>query len=327
MLERNPDYAWAPSIYQNQGVPRVERIEFRFFTDPPTRALALESGDVQIVGELLPTDAELMAGNTRVQVYPVPIPGQPLQFHLNTQRWPTNDLTVRRALLLGTNRAEIVDSVFQGFSQVAHGPLSAVTAYYEPALADGYRFDFAQARAMLEGIGFVDTDGDRVLDFEGRPLKLDVVIPSWGLLSQVAQLLEAQWEALGADVHVVQVPSFTALQAAADTNEYNAIALNFFGVDPSLLDQFFLSNAPLNWSRVADLDLDLLLAEGTHASDPERRRSVYSETQRRIMDLALIIPIRDYVNLNGATADLQGLHFDAYGFYPILTDLRRAEAQ
>ncbi len=326
VLERNPNYAWAPPIYQNKGAPNVERIEFRFFTDPTTRALALESGDVQVMGELLPTDAELLAGNTRVQIFPVSIPGQPLQFYLNTQRWPTNDLTVRRALLLGANRTEIVDSVFQGFSPVAHGPLSAVTQYFEPALVNAFAFDYAQARALLESVGFADANGDRVLEFQDQPLKLDVVIPPWGLLPQVAQLLEAQWEALGADVHLVQVPSFAALQAAAAEGAYNALALNFFGVDPSLLNTFYLSDGAMNWSRVENLDLDLLLLEGARTRDPERRQTIYREVQRLIMDLALIIPIRDYVNLNGASAELQDLRFDAYGFFPILTDLGRAEA-
>jgi peptide/nickel transport system substrate-binding protein len=324
ILERNPDYGWAPSIYQNLGPPNVEQIEFRFFTDPTTRSLALESGDAQIMGELLPTDAELMAGNMRVQVYPVPLPGQPLQFYLNTQRWPTNDLTVRRALLAGTNRNEIVDTVFRGFSPVAYGPLSAVTQYFEPGLIDAFPYDFARARSLLESVGFADADRDGVLEREGTPLQLDVVVPPWGLLPQVAQLLEAQWEALGADVHLKQVPSFPALQSAAAEGEYSAIAFNLFGTDPSLLNQFFLSNTPLNWARVESLDLDLWLTEAVHTTDPARRQSIYSDVQRRIMDLALIIPIRDYVNLNGASSSLEGLRFDACGFFPILTDLGRA---
>ena len=322
VIERNPDYAWGPSIYQNRGVPNVERIEFRFFTDASTRALALESGDAQIMGELLPTDAELLAGNARLRIYPVTIPGQPMQLHLNTAQWPTNDVTVRRALLLATNRTEIVNTVFHGFSPVAHGPLAAINAFFEPGLVNAHGYDFAQARALLESIGFADANG--VLEFEGAPVQLKIVVPPWGLWPQVAQLIEAQWEALGADVQLVQVPSFSALSAVAEEGDYHAIALNFFGSDPSLLNQFFLSDAALNWSRVQNLDLDLLLVEGTRTNDAERRRGIYSDVQRLIMDQALIIPIRDYVNLNGATAELEGLRFDAYGFFPILTDLGRA---
>ncbi len=335
VLERNPDYAWAPSIYHNQGPPKVERIEFRFFEDATTRALALESGDVQVMGELLPTDAERLAGDTRVQVHPVDIPGQPLQFYLNTQQWPTNDLNVRKALLYGTNRSEIVDAVFRGFSPVAYGPLAANTAFYDPALAGSYIYDYPQARALLEAAGFVDTDGDGVLEKDDQPLQINLVVPPWGQLPQVAQLIEAQWEALGADVHLKQVPSFPALKAIAAGEEqadgtvtyrYHAIAMNLTGADPDLLNMFYHSEGALNWSRVVNTDLDIWLEEAARAADPVRRQAIYSDVQRRIMDLALIVPIRDYVNLNGAAASLEGLRFDAYGFFPILTDLGQADS-
>lgn len=333
VLERNPDYAWAPSIYNNQGAPAVERIEFRFFTDPTTRALALEGGDAQVMGELLPTDAERLSGDSSVSVYPVDIPGMPLQFFLNTQAWPTNDLTVRQALLHGTNRNAIVDTIFRGFSSVAYGPLAASTQFYDSSLVGTYPYDFAYARDLLAGAGFVDTDGDEILDLDGRPLKLEVVVPPWGLLPEVVQLLEDQWEALGVDVHLNYVPSYPALLSAAEGSiqedgtvvyEYNAIALNDFGADPHILDRFYRSDSAMNWSRVVNTDLDLWLEEAVHTNDAARRRELYTNLQQRIMDLALIIPIRDYVNLNGASARLEGLHFDAYGFFPILNDLGRS---
>ncbi|MBN1285818.1 MAG: hypothetical protein JXB47_10505 [Anaerolineae bacterium] len=333
VLERSPDYAWAPSIYRNRGAPVIERIEFRFFEDPTTRALALESGDAQVMGELLPADAERLAGDSSVTVHPVNIPGMPLQFFLNTQQWPTNDLAVRQALLYGVNRDAIVDTVFRGFSPVAYGPLAASTQYYNSSLVGTYAYDYAYARDLLASAGFADSDGDGVLDKDGQPLLLEVVVPPWGLLPEVAQLLEDQWEALGADVHLKQVPSYPALinAAAGEAQDdgsvvyhYHAIALNDFGADPSLLDKFYRSDAALNWSRVVNTDLDLWLEEAARTDDPALRQELYANLQQRIMDLALIIPVRDYVNLNGASARLTGLHFDAYGFFPILTDLGQA---
>jgi hypothetical protein len=36
------------------------------------------------------------------------------------------------------------------------------------------------------------------------------------------------------------------------------------------------------------------------------------------MEQALIVPIRDRVNLNGVSARVQNLRFDAFGWYPVL---------
>jgi hypothetical protein len=39
------------------------------------------------------------------------------------------------------------------------------------------------------------------------------------------------------------------------------------------------------------------------------------------MELALVLPIRDYVNLNAAQASVKGLQFDRRGWFPWLHDV------
>ncbi|MBZ0292227.1 MAG: hypothetical protein K8L99_06630, partial [Anaerolineae bacterium] len=131
VIRRNPDYKWGPSFYEAPDENSVNEIEFRFFDDPPTRSLALESDEAQVMGELLPTDARLLTGNSSIQINPVNVPGLPLQFLINTQQFPTDERAVRQALLFGTNRNAIVDAVFQRFSPVAWGPLTSSTLYYD----------------------------------------------------------------------------------------------------------------------------------------------------------------------------------------------------
>src|SRR5690606_6823104 len=128
VLERNEDYAWGPPYYAEYSDKSVERVIFRFYVSPETRRPALEAGDVNIVGELSPTDAELLRGEPDLKLVQQAIPGQPLQFYFNTQQYPTDDLSVRQALIYATNRESIVGTVFfTQFSPTAYGPLSAVT--------------------------------------------------------------------------------------------------------------------------------------------------------------------------------------------------------
>jgi ABC-type transport system substrate-binding protein len=51
------------------------------------------------------------------------------------------------------------------------------------------------------------------------------------------------------------------------------------------------------------------------------RRNLYAQAQRIIMDNALILPIRDYVNLNASSASVDGLVFDPYGWFPLLNNV------
>jgi hypothetical protein len=43
------------------------------------------------------------------------------------------------------------------------------------------------------------------------------------------------------------------------------------------------------------------------------------------MDLALILPVRDYVNLNGVSVEVKGLRYDRSGWFPWLYDVYLTE--
>ncbi len=322
VLQRNPDYAWGPVFYAQESEDTLDTIVFRFYEDAPTRSQALESGAVQMIGELLPTDAELLLGNTALNIFRVPIAGMPQQFFFNTQREPTDEQTLRQALLYATNRTAIADAVFQGQSPVAYGPLTSVTPFYDPDVEQMYPFSPAEARGMLEGLGYADTDDDGILDRDGDPLRLTMVFAPWNQMGDVVQLIQSQWRDLGIDLELVRAPDFPSLREHVDAGDYHLIAFYDFGVDASLLNPFYLSDGANNWSGYADEELDQWLHEALRVPDPAARAALYSSVQTRIMEQAVILPVREYVNLNGATARLDGVIFSAQGWWPLLRNLQ-----
>jgi len=322
VLARNGDYAWGPVFYAPVTGQSLDTIEFRFFTDPPTRSLALESGAIQMIGELLPTDTELLVGNPALQIFRVPIAGTPQQFFINTRRSPGDEQSFRQALLYATNRTAIVDAVFQGQSPLAYGPLTAVTPFYDPGVAEKYPFDPNFARGLLQGIGYQDTDSDGVLDRDGAPLELTMVFAPWNQMSDVAQLIQSQWRDIGIDVELIQVPDYPTLAAYAEEGDYDLIGLYDFAVEASILNQFYQSDGARNWSGVSDPELDEWLEEAIRTPNQADRAQLYAAIQDRIMEQALVLPIRDYVNLNGASARLDGVIFGAHGWWPLLRNFQ-----
>lgn len=322
ILRRNEDYAWGPVFYAPVSEQSLDTVEFRFFTDPPTRSLALESGEIQVVGELLPTDTELLAGNPALQIFRVPISGTPQQFFINTRRAPGDEQSLRQALLYATNRTAIVDAVFQGQSPVAYGPLTAVTPFYDPGVAEKYPFDPNYARGLLQGIGYLDSDNDGILDRGGEPLKLTMVFAPWNQMGDVAQLIQSQWRDVGIEVELIQVPDYPTLAEHAQEGDYDLIGLYDFGVEASILNQFYLSDGARNWSGVSDPELDDWLHEAIRVPGQAERAQLYAAIQDRIMEQALVLPIRDYVNLNGASARLDGVIFSAQGWWPLLRNFQ-----
>jgi peptide/nickel transport system substrate-binding protein len=320
VLRRNPDYAWGPIFYADVTEQSIDVVEFRFYTDSATRSLALESGEVQIVGELLPTDAELLLGNPAINLHRSPIAGLPQQFLINTQR--LDDPMLRQALIYATNRTAIADAIFRGQSPVAHGPLTSVTPFYDEAVEQMYPYDPDYARDVLAGLGYSDSDSDGIVENNGEPLQLTMVFANWNQLADVAQLIQSQWRDVGIDLELVQVPDYPTLVERKNEGEFDLIGFYDFGVDASLLNSYYMTGGANNWSGFSDPEVDAWLEEATRQSDEDTRAMLYASVQQRIMEQAVVLPIREYVNLNGATANLDGVIFTAQGWWPLLRNFQ-----
>jgi peptide/nickel transport system substrate-binding protein len=326
-LVRNPDYDWAPSFFDHQGPPKLEKVTFRFYTDPATRALALESGETDVMGEIPPQDAVRLDESAEYALMPIPVPGQPLQFFANTQRSPLDDVRVRRALIYAVNRPAIVDTVFEEYSPPAYGPLNRSTFAYDPSVEDMYMYDPEQAAALLEEAGWIDSDADGIRDRDGEPLKLEAILMSWGYIPEVAQILQDQLKQVGVGIESRQMTFSNAIGEVAEGN-YHLVPFLFSNSDPDILRTTFHSSnieGGFNWSKFSDAQLDAWLEEGTEEMDEQKRREIYASIQQTIMEKALIIPIRDYVNLNAAQAEVQDLRYDRQGWFPLLYETAVAE--
>jgi peptide/nickel transport system substrate-binding protein len=319
-IVRNDNYNWGPTIYDHPGPAYLDEIEFRFFSDPAGRALALEAGDTDVMGELPPLDAARLRQDSRFAIVPIAIPGQPLGLILNVQQPPLDDIRVRQALLCATDRNAIVQAIFGSESPPATGPLTAATFGYDPSLAERYLYNPDQAAKLLEEAGWTDSDGNGIRERGDQPLTLEGVLMTWGSVPEVAQLVQAQWAQLGIKLNTETLTYPAALEAAREGN-YHLIPQNFSDSDPDLLWVYYHSDVPFNWSKVSDATLDDLLDRGRSTADPAQRAELYMQAQQRIMELALMVPIRDPVNLNATSERVQGLHFDAHGWFPLLHDV------
>ncbi|MEO8395811.1 MAG: hypothetical protein ABI700_22640, partial [Chloroflexota bacterium] len=140
-------------------------------------------------------------------------------------------------------------------------------------------------------------------------------------IPDVAQLIQDQWRDIGIKANIDPVPSATILRQHVKEGQYNLVAWYEFGLDPALLNRYFLSDGVNNWTGYADATLDGLLTSAVQQTDENARRSLYNQVQRTIIEQALILPIRDYVNLNGSRSSVAGLSYDAYGWFPSLNNL------
>ena len=92
LLTKNPDYAWAPSIYDGTGA--VDAIEWRFLPEAASRSVSLMAGDFDVVFDLLPTSLSRVERSKDYEVLITHLSGQPTYWFLNTELAPTDDPAV-----------------------------------------------------------------------------------------------------------------------------------------------------------------------------------------------------------------------------------------
>ena len=274
-----------------------------------------------MIDDVSPAAAQILAGNSRVMLLPIEIPGQAVQFVFNTDRRHLSDRHVRLALLLATNRIAINDQVYFNASSVAWAPLSESTGYAHTGFVDEFGFDLVQARAVLIAAGFADSNDDGILDRAGDELALTSLVPPWGELPEVAALLKEQWRQIGVDLRLEPAPGKSQLRALIRSGEYDLLPVDNYGIDPGILGRIFRNGSHYSGVRVQYPALNDMLVRAAQEQDPSLRRNLYYDIQSLLMREVLLLPIREYVRLRAVSANVVGLRFDAYGFYPLLSNV------
>jgi peptide/nickel transport system substrate-binding protein len=206
VLERNPG-----SIAADAAGP--EQVVFRVVPDPAARIEQLLSGAFDFVDGLTPLEATRVAAHPELRV--LSCAGREFDYiGWNEQRPPFDDPQVRKALTLAIDREQLVAALWKGWARVAAGPVPADAWARDPELTP-WPYDPEAARRILAGRGFVDHDGDGVLDRNGRPLRFELSTNAGNRLrSDALVLIQDQLRRIGVDA----VPRTLEIQALTDRN-------------------------------------------------------------------------------------------------------------
>jgi peptide/nickel transport system substrate-binding protein len=314
-LAVNPDYNWASDIFSHNGPAYIQEIRFQYVPESATRQALLDTGEAQYIDQVPPQNVATIEGNSDFQMLIAPRPGGPKMVDLNTAKPPLDQLEVRQALNFGTNKEEMMDTIFFGVFEPAGSPLAPATFGYEPGVEDMYPYDVEQATALLDQSGWVMGDNG-IRQKDGQEFRLNCLIGQSEEDAAIAQVLQAQWQPLGVAVDI-NVIAGTALTEAKRSGEHNIGFKIAVYQDPDILGAYFhpASVGGFNYTFYDDPELAELLDRGVSTLDPEERQQVYSELSFFMMENALLIPLYYLSNLTAATATLQGLIHDTAGYW------------
>lgn len=325
VLERNPDYNWGPEFAAHQGPAKLEQVVFRILPEAATRLTAFETGEVLIAGEPPALDAIALADSGAATIQTFAQPGVPAILMINATKAPTDNVNVRKAMILAVNQEELAQTAFQELGLPATSVISPTTWAYDEGAASLYSYNPEEAARLLDEAGWVDADGDGVREKDGETLTIDWPDnPAWS--EAFNELLIGYLSEAGFDVQYRSMDDGAAYEELLAGN-YTLVYMYWTRPDPSPLRYLFHSenaNGGGAWTNFVNEDLDNALADADTNTDEAARAQDYAVAQNIIMENALVLPMFT-VNTSYITAPaVQGFSFDLEG-YPYLYDISISE--
>lgn len=213
----------------HRGPAPIDRVIFRFISDPTAMVANVLSGVVDVVvppGVDLDAAIELKRrweGTTNRVVtggYEDMNSAYTLQ-HRPELAQPRNGLPnrdVREALFRGINRTEMAEVITHGLAPIADSwisPMHAIRKDVESGIPQ-FPYDVARANQMLDAAGWTrGPDGVRVHSQTGERLKVELAGPVRAPLQKQQNIIADNWKAIGVEGEIFVIPS--ALDLIAET--------------------------------------------------------------------------------------------------------------
>lgn len=346
-LKKNPLYFRAA-----EGLPAFDTLVFRFSGNPPDSALmALVAGECDIVEpnpDFLPLLEELIntQNNGRLQLLLAQGPEwEHVAFGIRPASYDDGydpaagdrpdffgDVRTRQAFALCANRESIVKQVFFNRVDVPRGYLAPDHPAYQKDALPEYPYDPAKGSALLDEVGWKDTDGDpntpRVAQGvsgvpDGTPLKVELLTTQAELRRQTAQTLQQSWRACGIETNIVQLPPGELFAPGPDgalfgrrfdlamfywqTSQRNACALYTSGQIPAAANQWLGVNA--GGFSSAEYDAACLNSLRAHAT-PEEDLQALQNAEKVFAGQLPVLPLYFQLKIAIARPDLCGFSLD-----------------
>lgn len=205
VLERNEEY-WGEK-------PEFKNLIIRTIADDTTRAMSLETGEIDVAIHLAPAQIKMLKNSEKVSLEISP--SYVTQCcKLNEDYEPLRDKRVRQALHYAIDM-ETAGKIAYEIGRVADGPVPpSISVYKEASAETTYKQNIEKAKKLLKEAGYENGFELELICNESQPRKT------------LAEMFANAWGKIGVTTHV-RVMEFSAQLAKMDRGEWQAALLGF----------------------------------------------------------------------------------------------------
>jgi peptide/nickel transport system substrate-binding protein len=255
--------------------PNLAGITFRFYPDHESLLTAYDRNEIDGVSWIWPAEMEGAGQREDLNIFSSPIAGYTV-IYLNQDNPNTpffKEKEVRQALLYALDRQGLIDRVMRGQGLLANTSILPGTWAYDPDV-QRYSYDPEAAKALLDGAGWADSDGDGIRDRDGVKLALILLGDDQAMLDEIS----AMWAAIGvqATPQSVTLPGLTSDFLAPRTFDAAVVHWELSGdPDPYPLWHSTQIQEGQNYGGWNDREADEAIERARATNDRARRREEY----------------------------------------------------
>ncbi len=198
---RNEDY-WNPA---KKGAPKT--VIWKVLPDETTRVMALEKKEVDILG--LGSHAASMLSNANLKDLEtkgdlkimVRNGTSPATYMYNYVKGPMTDIELRKAVTYAIDRQNMVDVLTLGYGRPM-GTFLGPEDKYSNRNGEEYVYDPEMAKKILADAGYVDTNGNGIVEKDGKDVILQFVTMSSDTYRTIGVLFGEYLKAVGIGMEV-----------------------------------------------------------------------------------------------------------------------------
>ena len=282
VMKKNPHYWDGEVPYETVEIPSID--------DPNTRAMALQSGEVDMAVNIGAGDIGLFNDASKFHIDR--IASLRVVLARINQKGVLGDPKVRAAFISMCDRKSYNEIILKGTFIEGKAPIPPSMDYGFDKLTDPNHYDVERAKKLLDEAGWKDTDGDGIRDKDGKPLSVDfVVYNSRAELPIYAEAVQADAKKVGIDVKIKSV-DYNLIDKMGINGEYDLLISNITTAntgDPEIfLNWYWRTNKdgdnPQNGSGYSNPALDAKFAELSTEFDKAKRRQLMIDIQQIIMN-------------------------------------------
>jgi peptide/nickel transport system substrate-binding protein len=193
-----------PSPAYWDGV-RIDAIEMHFYRDEGALMAAFAADEVQAMVGVSAENIATVGRLPGVRLFTSPADRMTeLVFNQtdSAQLTALSDRAVRQALAYALDRPAIIDQALGGQGLPLNGPYLTNSQAYQPGIA-AFPTRVISATQLLDDSGWLPPEGDELREKDGDFMRLNLLTLTSRRHAAIAQLVKAQWQAVGVNVDVV----------------------------------------------------------------------------------------------------------------------------